>query len=79
MKKNLLSIVFLTIAFGVSAQAQQLTGNPQDHLPANITRITPFGERADFSHDGKFMAFQMARSTDLAGIGFGIFLMKLKN
>jgi len=31
------------------------------------------------SDDGKYMAFQMARSTDLAGIGYGIFLMKLKN
>lgn len=51
--------VFLSIAlaFCVSVQAQQLAGNPQDHLPANITRITQFGERADFSHDGKKILF----------------------
>jgi len=51
--------VFLSIAlaFCVSIQAQQLAGNPQDHLPANITRITQFGERADFSHDGKKILF----------------------
>lgn len=30
------------------------------------------------SDDGRFMAFQMARSTDLAGIGYGIFIMELK-
>ncbi|HEY5589846.1 MAG TPA: hypothetical protein VIK55_02400, partial [Paludibacter sp.] len=29
------------------------------------------------SDDGKYMAFQMARSADFAGIGYGIFLMKL--
>jgi Tol biopolymer transport system component len=30
------------------------------------------------SDDGKYMAFQMARSTDLAGVGYGIFLMNLE-
>lgn len=29
------------------------------------------------SDDGKFIAFQMARSTDFAGIGYGIFIMDL--
>jgi Tol biopolymer transport system component len=29
------------------------------------------------SNDGKFMAFQMARATDMAGIGYGIFVMDL--
>lgn len=47
----------IALAFCVSVQAQQLAGNPQDHLPANITRITQFGERADFSHDGKKILF----------------------
>jgi len=54
MKTTLLSIA---LTFCISVQAQQLTGNPQDHLPANITRITQFGERADFSHDGKKILF----------------------
>jgi hypothetical protein len=30
------------------------------------------------SDDGRFMAFQLAKSTDLAGIGYGIFIMDLK-
>ncbi len=31
--------------------------NPADHLPANIRRMTWFGERADWSHDGKRILF----------------------
>ncbi|MDH7599590.1 MAG: hypothetical protein QHH07_08180 [Sedimentisphaerales bacterium] len=34
-----------------------LTGSPADHLPAWITRLTWFGERADWSHDGKKILF----------------------
>src|SRR3954451_8069872 len=30
---------------------------PADHLPPHITRLTHFGERADFSHDGKRVLF----------------------
>jgi len=50
-------LICLALAFGISVHAQLLEGNPQDHLPANITRITQFGERADFSHDGKKILF----------------------
>jgi hypothetical protein len=31
--------------------------NPAEHLPAWITRLTWFGERADWSHDGKKVLF----------------------
>jgi Tol biopolymer transport system component len=31
--------------------------NPADHLPVWITRLTYFGERADWSHDGKRILF----------------------
>ena len=31
--------------------------SPADHLPAHIKRITWFGERADWSHDGKKILF----------------------
>jgi Tol biopolymer transport system component len=31
--------------------------SPLDELPAHITRITAFGERADWSHDGKKILF----------------------
>ncbi|HET7212823.1 MAG TPA: hypothetical protein VFL79_04505 [Terriglobia bacterium] len=33
------------------------TGSPADHLPPWITRMTWFGERADWSHDGKEVLF----------------------
>ena len=31
--------------------------NPAEHLPRWITRLTRFGERADWSHDGKKILF----------------------
>ncbi len=31
--------------------------NPADHLPPHITQVTWFGERADWSHDGKKLLF----------------------
>src|SRR6266853_3657067 len=31
--------------------------SPADHLPAHIRQITWFGERADWSHDGKRILF----------------------
>lgn len=39
-----------------SAHAQKLT-NPIDELPPYITKITNFGQRADWSHDGKRILF----------------------
>jgi Tol biopolymer transport system component len=32
-------------------------GNPEEHLPPNITQLTGFGERASWSPDGKRIAF----------------------
>ena len=32
-------------------------GHPADHLPPNIRQITSFGERAEFSHDGRRVLF----------------------
>jgi Tol biopolymer transport system component len=38
--------------------AESLTGqNPADHLPAHITQVAWFGERADWSHDGQRILF----------------------
>ncbi len=47
----------LSIALG----AARKTGSPLDHLPANLERITDFGERADISPDNQRVAF-MAKS-----------------
>src|SRR5438876_12458053 len=51
------------IAFGlVGLAAENKTapnegGNPADHLPPWIKRVTWFGERADWSHDGQRILF----------------------
>lgn len=49
----------LVLSFAVSALAQppRADENPADHLPSHITRLTSFGERADWSHDGKRILF----------------------
>ncbi len=35
----------------------QKSGNPEEHLPPNITQLTAFGERASWSPDGRRIAF----------------------
>jgi len=57
MRINLLVATLITIIQVINVAAQQKSGNPQDNLPVNISRITQFGERADFSHDGKKILF----------------------
>lgn len=37
--------------------AQQKDGSPIDNLPTYVKQLTQFGERADFSHDGKKILF----------------------
>ena len=38
-------------------QSAPKPGNPEDHLPPNITHLTWFGERASWSPDGRRIAF----------------------
>jgi len=57
MRKTIFSIAAATLICTGAINAQQKSGNPGDNLPANIKRITQFGERADFSHDGKKILF----------------------
>src|SRR4030095_17223062 len=45
----------------VDEQQKRKAGSPIDHLPSNITVLTHFGERADFSPDNQRIAF-MAKS-----------------
>lgn len=44
-------------AAAFAAEPAQKSGSPEDHLPANITRLTYFGERPSFSPDGSKIAF----------------------
>jgi len=60
-----ISFLLLTAAQCTSRQAGQSgktvsearTGSPADHLPPYITRLTYFGQRADWSLDGKKVLF----------------------
>jgi hypothetical protein len=48
----------LLFACAIPAAADPAPGEgPADHLPPHITRVTHFGERADFSHDGNRILF----------------------
>jgi len=50
--------------------------SPDQDLSAHITRLTRYGERADFSHDGQRVLF--VDKTFGAGVGYGIFLFDLR-
>jgi Tol biopolymer transport system component len=54
-----LALVLTLVAAGAGlALAQEAkTGSPEDDLPRHIRRLTGFGERADWSHDGKRLLF----------------------
>ena len=65
---SLLSAAAVAFVLAGSATAQApgrpvvpRAGNPANNLPANITQLTWFGERASWSPDGKRIAF-MAKS-----------------
>jgi hypothetical protein len=52
-----MSCIVLLLLLSTLAFAQRKTGNPLDHLPANIEVLTHFGERADISPDNQQVAF----------------------
>ncbi len=53
----LLVSLSLTSAPGVGAADIKAGESPADHLPPYITRLTGFGERADWSPDGRWLVF----------------------
>jgi hypothetical protein len=52
--KILLALTILSLCASLTLAAE---GTAIDHLPAHITQLTHFGERADWSHDGKRILF----------------------
>lgn len=49
--------LLLFLALGASLLAQPQAASPADRLPPHIRRLTHFGERADWSPDGKKIVF----------------------
>lgn len=57
MKKRFSNLLIVFIIIQIHAYSQDRSGNPEDFLPPYISRITQYGQRADFSHDGKKILF----------------------
>ena len=64
MKKKTTSVLLLLTSMAISIlvaaekrAAPKEGDSPVDHLPPGTTRLTHFGERADWSHDGKKILF----------------------
>jgi Tol biopolymer transport system component len=49
-------LILFSLILAASVTGQKV-GNPIDELPPYITKITNFGQRADWSHDGKRILF----------------------
>ena len=52
-----LTLLILAVSTMTSLAQGTKTGSPEENLPANITRLTHFGERASWSPDGRRIAF----------------------
>jgi Tol biopolymer transport system component len=59
--RSVATALALLLALPLSAQSKRRPGSQLDTLPANIERLTLFGERADISPDSQRIAF-MAKS-----------------
>ncbi len=57
MKNIYFNMMILAMMPFILINAQQKEVSPADNLPPYIKRITQFGERADWSHDGKKILF----------------------
>src|SRR5262249_23267047 len=53
----LTALTAVTACFATYAGEHKPGESPADHLPPHIRRVTWFGERADWSHDGKRVLF----------------------
>jgi len=52
-----ITLSIVAALFVTTVALAQATRDPADDMPAHITRVTSFGERADWSHDGKRILF----------------------
>jgi hypothetical protein len=57
ISRNALSVAFTLAIATTSLAGDRPATSPDRDLPPYITRLTLFGERADFSHDGKRVLF----------------------
>jgi hypothetical protein len=55
--RALAACLTLNVIAGLTAAQTDPRQSPVDHLPAHISRVTWFGERADWSPDGKRILF----------------------
>ena len=70
--------LLLAAAVPCVAHAQnRRSGTPEEHLPANITQLTGFGERAVWSPDGKRIAFMSKSFGDAFEIDLSTRLTRL--
>jgi hypothetical protein len=78
MKKYILPIVFMVGMLSLvscvteTAEREKKTDslNPADNLPSHITRLTHFGQRADWSHDGSKILFLAKTFGDVYEVEF---------
>ncbi|HEX2854046.1 MAG TPA: hypothetical protein VHO24_12470 [Opitutaceae bacterium] len=57
MKSPLIAALALALTAALPLSAAESPANPADNLPPHIKRLTWFGERADWSHDGQRILF----------------------
>jgi len=57
MPRPILTLLLAPILAAIAYAAPEAGESPADHLPPHIRRLTHFGERADWSHDGKKILF----------------------
>jgi Tol biopolymer transport system component len=55
--QTIFAAIMMLGCMGTSSPALAASGSPLDQLPPHIRQVTYFGERADWSHDGKRILF----------------------
>lgn len=77
MRKARSGIALIAILSPLLAAQGTKTGSPEDHLPAHITQLTAFGERASWSPDGRRIAFMSKSFGDAFAVDVGTRMIRL--